>query len=167
MKKITVGMTAFLSFLVLAMGVVLYAQSASLAKLADEDMKISKMDWVLLNTRVHVLEEMLKDDLSAPFSPTSYSFDRQRGKLRIAVYVDPSWSKRTLDEVSDAFSKRGTSLCVAPTLAQHGQQLTLFLTPPKDYCSILFFTLTLDASGKDINTKELAVFEEGKLSLKR
>jgi hypothetical protein len=153
MKKIPIGTAAFLSFVVLAMGVVLYAQSASLIKLADEEMKISKMDWVLLNTRVHILEEMMKDDLSAPFSPTSYSFDRQRGKLRIAVYVDPSWSKRRLDEVSDAFSKRGTSLCVAPTLAQHGQQVAMFLTPPKDYCSILYGYIRRNFMGRRLQNR--------------
>lgn len=60
--------------LALNAAVVVYSQSASLPKLADEEAKIAKMDWILLNTRVHALEQMLKDDLSAAFGPTSYSF---------------------------------------------------------------------------------------------
>ncbi len=56
----------------------LYAQSAvgaKLARLSEEKAELTKMDVILLNTRIAVLQEMLKDDLSVPLVPTSITYD--------------------------------------------------------------------------------------------
>ena len=39
----------------------LRAQAPSIGKLAQQSANISEMDWVLLRTRVYVLEQILKD----------------------------------------------------------------------------------------------------------
>ena len=52
----------------------LYAQSntgAKLSKLSEEKAEISKMDLILLNSRVAALQQLLKDDLSLPSVPAS------------------------------------------------------------------------------------------------
>lgn len=71
-KKLHV-LLSFLAAMLLGLVVGLYAQSNAvrLAKLSEEKAEISKMDLVLLNTRVQVLQQMLKDDLALPLTPTS------------------------------------------------------------------------------------------------
>ena len=147
----------------------LYSQTPSLAGLVEEKANISKMDWAILNTRVYVLEQTLKDDLSLPLSPTHYRYDPEKHKIRISVHVNFSWlAKSNFNQVSQALSARATALCIAPTGAQDGELLAWFLTlekPPVEYCAIRFFTVILDADG-NIGPKDVASFEDGELVMK-
>lgn len=146
----------------------LYAQStvgAKLARLSEERAEITKMDLILLNTRIAVLQEMLKDDLSAPLVPTSITYDGEHQKIRISVFVAPSFlSKVNISQLSKSLDSRATSLCIAPSMAE-GNFPAVFPLAPKEYCLIRFFTHTLDNSGH-VQTKEVAQFDDGKLSLK-
>jgi len=146
----------------------LYAQStvgAKLARLSEEKAEITKMDVILLNTRIVVLQEMFKDDLSVPLVPTSITYDAENRKIRTAVFVAPSFlSKVDVSKLSKSLNSRATSLCIAPSMAE-GNLPTVFSLAPKEYCVIRFFTHTLDNSGH-VQVKEVAQFEDGKLSLK-
>jgi hypothetical protein len=146
----------------------LYAQStvgAKLTRFSEERAEITKMDVILLNTRIAVLQEMLKDDLSVPLVPTSITYDAENRKIPTSVFVDPSFlSKANVSQLSKTLDSRATSLCIAPSMAE-GNLPTVFSLAPKEYCVIRFFTHTLDSSGH-IQVKELGQFEDGKLSLK-
>jgi hypothetical protein len=171
-NTLTKRMTLFLSLLLatlLGLVVGLYAQSnsaARLAKLYDERAEISKMDLVLLNTRVEVLQQILKDDLSLPFAPTSFAYDVDKKKIRVAVYVDPAvLTKTNTSQLTKTLETRATSLCVAPELADGNLLLMFPVQPPNEYCAIKFFTHALDSSGH-VQPKDIAIFEDGKLTLK-
>ena len=147
-----------------------YAQStvgAKLARLSEEKPEITKMDLILLNTRIAVLQEMLKDDLSIPLAPTSITYDAENQKIRTSVFVDPSLhSKLNVTQLHKTLESRATSLCIAPAMADGNFPNLLSLqAAPKEYCVVRFFTNTLDSSGH-VQTKEVAQFEGGKLSLK-
>jgi len=146
----------------------LYAQSAvgaKLARLSEEKAELTKMDVILLNTRIAVLQEMLKDDLSVPLVPTSITYDTESRKIRTSVFVAPSFlSKVNASQLSKSLDSRATSLCIAPSMAE-GNLPAVFSLAPKEYCVIRFFTHTLDSSGH-VQVKEVAQFEDGKLSLK-
>ena len=154
--------------MLLGLVVGLYAQTnstAGLVKLSEDKVEMSKMDLVLLNTRVSVLQQMLKDDLSLPFAPTSFSYDADK-KIHISVYVDPSvLAKASGGQLTKTFETRTTGLCIAPALADGNFPYMLSLQPPKEYCSIRFFTLALDSLGH-VQPKDVALFEDGKLSRK-
>lgn len=138
-----------------------------LQRLADERVNISRMDWVLLNTRVFVLEQTLKNDLSLPINPTDFSYDSEKQKIRIAVSIDPVWlASKSSGQVTRDLETRATSLCVAPALAD--KSLTMAIgagIAPKQYCSIRFFTLGLGKDGK-VEPRDVALFEDGKIILK-
>jgi hypothetical protein len=147
----------------------LHAQSGSGAKLArlpDEKAAISKMDLILLNTKVAVLQQMLKDDLSLPFVPTSIIYDTDKQKIRTSVYVDPGFlAKTNTAQLSKALDSRATALCIAPTLAEGNFTYLFPVQPPSEYCAIRFFTLTLDGA-QHVQPKDVASFEDGKMALK-
>ena|SRR6266576_3624753 len=152
----------------LGFGFGVLAQSSSLQRLADERVNISRMDWVLLNTRVFVLEQTLKDDLSLPINATDFSYDSENQKIRIAVSIDAVWlASKNGGQVTKDLETRSTSLCIAPTLAD--KSLTMMglgaRIPPKQYCSIRFFTLGLGKDGK-VEPRDVALFEDGKIILK-
>lgn len=150
-----------------------YAQSNSastLARLSQEKAEISKMDLVLLNTRVEVLQEMLKDELLVPFAPTSFSFDAQRQKIRVSVHVDSAaLANMTAGQLAKVLERRAVRLCVAPTQADGNLPYRPYLLgqsqPPEEYCAIRFFTLRLDSSDHAQPT-DVAVYEDGKLTMK-
>src|ERR1700722_14356253 len=118
-------MSAFLG-LVTAMliGIVvgLYAQSnsdARLAKLSEEKAEISKMDLVLLNTRVAVLQQILSDDSALPFVPTSIIYDTDKKKIRVSVHVDPAFlAKTNANQLGGVLEARAAGLCIAPEMAE-------------------------------------------------
>lgn len=146
----------------------LYAQSNSaerLAKLSEGKAEISKMDLVLLNTRVSVLQDMLKDDLLLPFVPASFKYDSDKKKIRISVYIDPLvLAKTNVSELTKKLGSRATDLCLAPELA-HGNFPYMFpIQPPNEYWVIEFFTHSLDSSGH-VQRKDVATFEGGKLTM--
>jgi hypothetical protein len=60
---------------------------------------------------------------------------------------------------------RAASLCLAPELADGNLAYMFPVQPPLSYCAIRFFTETLD-SGGDVQTKDVASFEDGKMVLK-
>ncbi len=162
-KLLLIGL---LTGLVLGLVAAIYAQSASIARLAEEPANISKMDWILLNTRVHVLEQTLKDDLSLPLSPTSYSYDSEKQKIRISVYVAPSWlAKSSFAQVNKALSDRATALCIAPALGGGNLSMIFLRELPIRYCTIRFFTPALNGAGH-AEPKDVASFEDGKLVMK-
>lgn len=169
---VTKRVILFLSLLIatlLGLVVGLYAQSNSAARLArpyEERAEISKMDLVLLNTRVEVLQQMLKDDLSLPFAPTSFGYDVDKKKIRVSVYVDPVvLAKTNASQLTKTLETRATSLCVAPELADGNLLLMFPVQPPNEYCVIKFFTHVVDPSGH-VQPKDIATFEDGKLTLK-
>jgi hypothetical protein len=167
-KKMSLFLGLF-GALLLGLGIGLYAQSnsgAKLAKLYEEKADLSKMDLILLNTRVEVLQEMLKDDLSLPLAPTSVSYDAESQKIRTAVFIDATYlSKVNAAQLSKALTTRATALCVAPALAEGNRRYIFIFPPPKDYCVVSFFTPAWGRAG-DIQTKEVASFEDGKLTMK-
>ncbi len=158
-------------FLVMLLGVVLgvYAQTNSRAKLStlsEERADVSKMDLILLNTRIAVLQQMLKDDLSLPLVPTSISYDADKQKIRTSVYVDPAFLAKTNPaQLSKALESRATNLCVAPALAERNFRYLVPVGPPDGYCAISFFTHSLDAAGH-VQTKEVASFDGGQLTVR-
>jgi len=161
---------AALVSLVLGVALAVYAQSVSMARLAEDKAGISKMDWILLNTRVHVLEQALKDDLAVPLVATAYSFDAEKQQVAISVFVSPAWlGKADFQAVNKALSARALALCVAPALAQRGEYLASMMfapgKPPKDYCSIRFFTHSLDRLG-NLTVRDVALYEAGQLVVK-
>jgi hypothetical protein len=147
----------------------LYAQSntgAKLSKLSDEKAEISKMDLILLNSRVAALQQLLKDDLSLPFVPTSFSYDVEKQKIRTSVYIDPAFlAKVGASQLNKALDYRATGLCITPAQAEGNFGYMIPVQPPREYCAIRFFTLALDAGGH-AQTREVASFEDGKLILK-
>jgi len=117
-----------------------------------------------------VLEQALKEDLAVPLVATGYSFDPQKQQIDISVYVSPAWLSKTDSQgASKGLSSRATTLCVAPALAQRGEYLASMMfapgKPPKDYCSIRFFTHSLDRSG-NLTVKDVALYEAGQLVVK-
>jgi len=163
-KHLSLSIAVFLGFVA---GTLAQSNSAArLARLAEDKAEMSKMDLVLLNTRISVLQGMLKDDLSLPFAPTSFSYDADKKKIRVSVYVDPAvLTKTTAPQLAKTLETRATSLCVAPTIADGNLPYMMPIQPPKEYCATRFFTLTLDSSGH-IQPKEVAIFEDGNLTLK-
>lgn len=157
------------AFVAAALGFVagVYAQSqsaSSLAKLYQEKAEISKMDLVLVNTRIGVLQEMLKEDLSVPYAPTSISYDGDEQKIRVAVFVDPAVpTKMNRSQLASTLEKRAIGLCIETKMADGN--LPYMLVVPKDFCAVRFFTHTLDASGH-IQPTDVAVFDSGKLTMK-
>ena len=147
----------------------LYAQSnsaARLTRLSEDKAEISKMDWVLLNTKISVLQQMLKDDLSLPFAPTSFDYDADKKKIRVSVQVDPALlNKMSANQLTKTLESRATSLCVAPGLADGNFSYMFSIQPPKEYCAIRFFTLAADSSGH-LEPKDVATFEDGKLNIR-
>ncbi|SRR5713226_9502298 len=165
--------TLFLSLVVaMLFGVLLglYAQSNSatrLAKLSEEKAEISKMDLVLLNTRVEVLLQMLKDDLELPFTPTAFRYDADKKKIRIAVHVALAFlAEASSNQISKTLQARATTLCVAPELADGNLAYMFPIQPPQEYCAIRFFTEALSRTGDVQTNSEVASFEDGKLILK-
>ena len=166
-KTIRLILSLFVAvFLGLVVG--LYAQSnsaARLAKLSEEKAEISKMDLVLINTRIGVLQQTLKEDLGVPFTPTSFSYDADKKKIRIAVYIASTLLvKANASQLSKTLETRGTALCVAPNLAEGNFRYMFPVQPPKDYCAIRFFTDALSPAG-ELQTKDVATYEDGKLTL--
>lgn len=156
-----------------ALGVL--SQSSPLARLAEESASISKMDWILLKTRIYVLEQdqpgsPFNDRLSLSITPTSYSYDSKKQQIRISLYVDPSWLAKTgREQVNKAFSARATSICVASVMGQTASgdllaEMQLTEAHPVEWCAVTFFTLGLDNKG-NIEPKDLAIFERGKLAI--
>lgn len=169
-RKAVLSVSTAVGVLVLGVAIGIWAQSTSMAKLAEEKAGISKMDWILLNTRIHVLEQALKDDLAVPLVASAYSFDVEKQQVGISVYVSPAWLGKTdFAAVNKALSARATALCVAPALAQRGEYLASMMfapgKPPKGYCSIRFFTHSLDRSG-NLTAKDVALYEAGQLVVK-
>ncbi len=125
------------------------------------------MDWILLNTRLFVLEQTLKDDLALPLSPTSYSYEAEKRKIRIAVNVNPTWlASHKTEQVMKNLSARATSLCIAPALADKTLTMAIGLgKTPNQYCSIYFFTLVFDKAG-NLQPKDVAVYEDGELAMR-
>lgn len=109
---------SLLAAMLVGLVVGLYAQSnsaARLAKLSEEKAEITKMDLVLLNTRVGVLQQMLKDDLGLTFTPTSFRYDSDKRKIRIAVHVGSAWlAKANINQLSKTLETRATALCRVP-----------------------------------------------------
>jgi hypothetical protein len=165
-------LSLFLSLSVAALlGLVigLHAQSNTgpkLSKLSDEKVEISKMDLILLNSRIAALQQLLKDDLSLPFVPTSISYDVEKQKIRTSVYIDPAFlAKASATQLNKALDSRATNLCITPALAEGNFGYMAPIQPPREYCAIRFFTLALDAGGH-AQTREVASFEDGRLILK-
>lgn len=159
---------SLLAAMLLGLVVGLYAQSSAvrLAKLSEEKAEISKMDLVLLNTRVEVLQQMLKDDLALAFAPTSFRYDSDKKKIRIAVHVDPALlAKANVNQLVKTLEARATGLCIAPYLAEGNFVYMFPVTPPKDYCAVRFFTDARGSAG-DFEPKDVATFEDGKLAVK-
>ncbi len=155
--------------MLLGLVVGLYAQSdfaARLAKLSEDKAEVSKMDWVLLNTKISVLQQMLKDDLSVPFAPTSFGYDADKKKIRISVHVDPAvLIKMNGNQLTKTLQSRATTLCVAPELADGNLSYMFLIQPPNNYCAIRFFTLKIGSSGH-VEAKDVATFDDGKLIMK-
>jgi hypothetical protein len=144
----------------------LYAQSTSgakLAKLSEEKADITKMDLILLNTRVAVFQEILKDELSLPLIPTNITYDSEKQKIRTSVYVDPAFlAKVNVAQLSKTLDSRATALCIAPALAEGNFHYMFPVQPATEYCVIRFFTHALDGAGH-VQAKDVATFEDGTL----
>jgi hypothetical protein len=167
-KKLSMCLSLLAATLV-GLVVGLYAQSNSasrLARLSEEKAEISKMDLVLLNTRVGVLQEMLKDDLTLPFIPTSFKYDVDNRKIRIAVYVAPTLLVKTnANQLVKTLENRAAQFCTSPELAEGNFVYMFPVQPPTEYCAIRFFTDALDREGH-VEPKDVAVFEDGKLTMR-
>lgn len=160
---------SLLAAMLVGLVVGLYAQSNSasrIAKLSEEKAEISKMDLILLNTRVSVLQQMLKDDLALPFIPTSFKYDVDNKKIRITVYVAPTLLVKTnANQLAKTLEGRAAQFCISPELAEGNFVYMFPVQPPKEYCAIRFFTDALGPEGH-VEPKDVAVFEDGKLAMK-
>lgn len=147
----------------------LHAQPNSgvkLAKLSAEKADISRMDLILMNTRIALLRQMLKDDLSLPLAPTSITYDADKQKILTSVYVDSAFlAKANAPQLGKTLDSRATGLCIAPAMAEGNSRYLFSVQPPIEYCAVRFFTHTLDGAGR-VQTKDVASFEDGKLTIK-
>src|SRR2546426_1068825 len=99
------------------MGVLSQSRENPLPKLAKQTETVSSSDWLLLRTRVQVLEQALKDDLSLPLAVTDLVYDRGQQRMKFVVSVNGVWLAKTgLDIAANAFRNRASSLCVQPVL---------------------------------------------------
>lgn len=150
----------------IAVGV--YAQStigAKLAKLSEEKAELTKMDLVLMNTRIGVLQGILLDDLNVPIVPTSFTYDSKNQKIVTSAFVQPAFlSKSNSAQLNKLFDSHAASLCLAP-LESEGNFATVFgLTmAPRAYCVVHFFT-SENVAG-NATTKEVALYSDGKLTI--
>jgi hypothetical protein len=137
-----------------------------LTKLSSESANPSKMDIILLNTRINLLQQSLQGDISAPFVPTSLTYDTEGRKIRISVHVEATVpGKMNLGQLTKALEHHAENICIAPSLADGNIQYLLQLGKPKDYCTIRFFTYDLDSTGH-VQPRDIAAYEDGRLSLK-
>jgi hypothetical protein len=142
-----------------------YSQTfgAKLAKLSEEKAEITKMDLVLMNTRIGGI---LIDELAVPIVPTSFTYDSKNQKIVTTAFVNPAFlSKSNPAQLSKVLDSHATSLCLAP-LESEGNFATVFgLTmAPRAYCVVHFFTRSPDVAGYAI-AREVAKYMDGKLSL--
>lgn len=116
-----------------------------------------------MNTKIAVIQEILKEELSLPLIPTSIIYDSDKQKIRTSVYVDPAFlAKANVAQLSKTLDSRATALCIAPTLAEGNFHDMFPVQPATEYCVIRFFTHTLDGSGH-VQAKDVGTFEDGKL----
>lgn len=146
--------------------VVTFDSPTASSDLSAQKAELTKMDLVPLNTRVGVIQEMLKDDLALPLVPTSFQYDAESKRIRIAVYVASDYLPKTgASQLTKILETRASSLCAAPETSE-GNFVHMFpIQPPKDYCAIRFFARALGHAGA-IETKDAAEFVDGKLALK-
>jgi hypothetical protein len=103
---------------------------------------------------------------SHPVVPTSISYDSEKRKIRTSVFVDPAYlAKATAAQLSQTFDSRAADLCIAPALAEGNLPYLISLQPAREHCEIRFFTHAADGAGQ-LQAKDVASFENGKLSLK-
>lgn len=142
------------------------SKSAAMSQLAEQAANPTKIDWILLNTRVAFLEKILRDQLAVPLVPTQWSFEGDSQQIRIAVYADPSWlAKRSAANRDEALKKRALELCVSPLIAGQFEYVGALMgseKPPADFCAVRFWTHAMTES-RELTTKDVALYEKGVL----
>jgi hypothetical protein len=103
---------------------------------------------------------------SHPLVPTSISYDSEKRKIRTSVFVDAAYlGKATAAQLSQTLHSRATDLCIAPALAEGNLPYLISLQRAREHCEIRFFIHAADGAGQ-LQTKDVASFENGKMSLK-
>lgn len=142
------------------------AQSSSFTTLAEQRATPSKMDWILVNTRIVILEQALRDQLSVPLVLTDYQFNTEEELFQIAVYADLGWlTKKGQPARDEAFKKRAVELCAAPMLARQPEYIAATLQTkkrPAESCSVRFWTHSMHESGQ-LTIRDVAIYEKGVL----
>jgi hypothetical protein len=164
----------FLVFLVFALGALfgwqfaIYSQtsSESLRRLAEEKRDLTKMDWVLVNARLNALESPIARYSASPVTSAGFEFDSTKGRIVASAFVPREWfAKANLEKAKEAFSSSATDLCSASAGAALIKQGSPAAMDLKSACSVRFFTWTVGKS-EGISTRDVALFEEGRLVLK-
>jgi len=158
MNKLIATVSTVIITAMLATNLFGQSNATPLSRLVSEPAKLSQMDLILIRTRLFVIENPLDVSRSPELNPTSFSFDSERNKIRIAVRVDSDWLKKAnLDTLKQALTTTGLSLCVDVKLANPFE----LLTTPADFCYMTFFTRIVASS--EVIAKDVAEYSAGTL----
>ncbi|HEY6348200.1 MAG TPA: hypothetical protein VI636_02200 [Candidatus Angelobacter sp.] len=136
-------------------------------QLAEKELRVSKLDWILLTARVRVMEQALAHESSRPATLVGFHYDADRKRAVAKGFLNPEWfSGAKIDQLKSTLQSQGLSYCVdgfGMAEAEAGETLASG-NMGKD-CSVDFFTWTTDKTGK-IVSKDVATFESGQIILK-
>jgi hypothetical protein len=136
------------------------------SQLAEEKMEVSKLDWIMLNARVKIVEQIPVFGASHHTSALGMSYDRDKKQVSVRGFVDPDWIARVkIDEMKKALLSDAALYCVQGlgfAEADAGELSTSFNV--NNDCRVDFFTWTKDGVG-NLGTKDIATASGGQLVL--
>lgn len=152
--------------LVSLIGTYSHSQSNLLEGLTKEKATISKMDWILLNSRLNLLEKALRNDLSVPLSLSGQYYDQKKKKFKTGIKVDLVWlSKSSPERIKSTLASYAADVCLETIITQAASGGS-FAVQPKDSCYVEFFTSQPSKSRDYTGVKSVATWENGELILK-
>ena len=166
MQEIKRPFVISLGILISLIGAYSRSQSNVLEGLAEEKATISKMDWILLNSRLNLLEKALRIDVSVPMSLSGQYYDRTKKKFLTSIRVDPAWlGKSSPEKVKGTLDSHAADVCLETIIVQ-AKNGGSFAVQPKDICCVEFFTSQFTKSRGYTNATHVATWENGELTLK-
>jgi len=147
------------------------SRASSLADLTQEKQALTKMQWVLLNAMVLAIGEAPQ---SAPLMESSrfvtasnFMYDENTKKIVAVAFVEPRWlSQASVQEATKVLTMRTVDFCgvaVRGALADVGSPAALKW---QNNCSVHFVTWDTDHPSKELSSKDVAFFNNGKLEFK-
>jgi hypothetical protein len=140
------------------------SKSFDLERFDSEKAEVSKIEWILLESRIRILEDVLRDDLRIPLTLLNQYYDSKKKKVISVVRVDTTWlNTKSVTEVKNQLDAWAARVCLAPMLTNYGAKNLIFLSAraPKDYSYVEFNCLE-----QNLHVKQIAIYENGELTLK-